>query len=86
MRDLESTLPKIAGIPLLLVWGGKDRVVDLRSAGIMAQRLQNARLAVMKGAGHLPYEEDPQEFSRIAREFLTNVRSTNTGSPARSVT
>jgi len=83
MRDLESSLPKIAGIPTLLVWGSRDRVVDLRSAEIMAQRLPGARVAVMKGAGHLPYEENPEEFSRIVREFLGDVRSTDTAGPAR---
>ena len=83
MRDLESSLPKIAGIPTLLVWGSKDRVVDLRSAEIMAQRLPGVRVAVMKGAGHLPYEENPEEFSRIVREFLGDIRSTDTAGPAR---
>lgn len=83
MEELESTLPKIAGMPTLLVWGSKDRVVDLRSAELMAQRLPGARVAVINGAGHLPYEENPEEFSRIVREFLTNVRSTDTASPAR---
>jgi pimeloyl-ACP methyl ester carboxylesterase len=67
----------------LLIWGSKDRVVDLRSAEIMAQRLPGARVAVMKGAGHLPYEENPEEFSRIVREFLENARSTDTASSAR---
>jgi pimeloyl-ACP methyl ester carboxylesterase len=83
MGELEATLPKIAGIPTLLIWGSKDRVVDLRSAEIMAQRLPGARVAVMKGAGHLPYEENPEEFSRIVREFLENARSTDTASSAR---
>jgi pimeloyl-ACP methyl ester carboxylesterase len=83
MRELESTLPKIAGIPTLLVWGSKDRVVDLRSAEIMAQRLPVARVAVVDGAGHLPYEENPEEFSRIVCEFLGSVRSTDITSPAR---
>jgi pimeloyl-ACP methyl ester carboxylesterase len=86
MTQLESTLPKIAGIPTLLVWGGKDRVVDLRSAEIMAQRLPGSRVAIIKGAGHLPYEESPEEFSRIVRQFLADARYKNTGSPARSVT
>jgi pimeloyl-ACP methyl ester carboxylesterase len=83
MGELEATLPKIAGIPTLLIWGSKDRVVDLRSAEIMAQRLPGARVAVMKGAGHLPYEENPEEFSRIVREFLENARSTDTASSPR---
>jgi pimeloyl-ACP methyl ester carboxylesterase len=83
MKELESTLPKIAGIPTLLVWGSKDRVVDPRSAEIMAQQLPLARIAVMTGAGHLPYEENPEKFSRLVREFLGNVRSIDTAGPER---
>ena len=83
MRELEVTLQKIVGIPTLLVWGSKDRVVDLRSAEIISQRLPGARVTVMNGAGHLPYEENPEEFSRIVREFLGSVRSTDTAGPAR---
>lgn len=83
MEELESTLPKIAAIPTFLVWGSKDRVVDLRSAEIMAQRLPGARVAVMRGAGHLPYEESTEEFSRIVSEFFRDVRSTDTARSAR---
>lgn len=83
MRELESVLPKIAGISTLLIWGSKDRLVDMRSAEIMAKRLPSARLVVMDGAGHLPYEENPEEFSRIVREFLRDVRSLYTAGPAR---
>jgi len=90
MRELESTLPKIAGIPTLLVWGSKDRVVDPRSAELLAGHLPKAKMALMNGAGHLPYEERPEEFSRILQEFLrdvsTDVSSTNIASSAREVT
>jgi pimeloyl-ACP methyl ester carboxylesterase len=86
MKELESTLPKIAAIPTVLVWGGKDRVVGPESAEIMAKRLTRARVAVMKGAGHLPYEENPEEFSRIVSEFFRDVRSTDTARSVRSVT
>jgi pimeloyl-ACP methyl ester carboxylesterase len=82
MKELESTISKIAEVPTLLVWGSKDRVVDLQSAEIIAQRLPHARIEVMKGAGHLPYEESPEEFSCIVREFLRDVRSTDTASLA----
>jgi pimeloyl-ACP methyl ester carboxylesterase len=86
MGQLESTLPKIAGIPTLLIWGDKDRVVDPASAELMAEHLPGARLAILQGAGHLPYEECPEEFCRIVQEFLNNVRSTDIASPAREVT
>ena len=83
MKELESTLPKVSGIPTLLVWGSKDRAVDPQSAEVMAQHLAGARIAVINGAGHLPYEENPEEFTRIVCEFLGEVRSNHTASPAR---
>jgi pimeloyl-ACP methyl ester carboxylesterase len=86
MKELESTLPKIAGIPTFLVWGGKDRVVDPESAEIIAKRLTRARVGVIRGAGHLPYEENPQKFSGMVSEFFRDVRSTDTARSARSVT
>lgn len=70
MRELEAALPKIAEIPVLLLWGSKDRVVGLGSAELLRQRLHMAQNAVIRGAGHLPYEERPQEFSAIVLDFL----------------
>ena len=74
------------GIRRLLVWGDKDRVVDLASAQVMAKHLPGARIAIVHGAGHLPYEECPEDFCRIVQEFLSNVRFSNIASPAREVT
>jgi len=70
MREIEAALPKIADIPVLLLWGSKDRVVDAGSAEVLRQRLHMAQMAVIRGAGHLPYEERPEEFSSIVLDFL----------------
>ena len=70
MEELKSALPKIGDIPVLLVWGSKDRVVDLESAEVLAQRVHAVGTEVIRGAGHLPYEEEPGEFSRIVLDFL----------------
>ena len=86
MSELESTLQKIAAIPTLLVWGSKDRVVDSKSADRMARLLPGSRVAILNGAGHLPYEECPEEFSRILQEFLRTVSPGEIASPAREVT
>ena len=85
MRELEATLPKILGIPTLLVWGSKDRVVDLHSAEYFGRHFKRVRTAVMSGAGHLPYEECPEEFCRIVADFLDETRS-QTPTTAREVT
>jgi len=70
MRELEAALPKIADIPVLLLWGSKDRVVDPGSAELLRRRLHMAQMAIIPGAGHLPYEESPEEFSGIVLDFL----------------
>ena len=70
MKELDSILPRLSGLPTLLVWGTRDGAVDPASALPLRRRLGNAELATIEGAGHLPYEERPEEFSRIVSEFL----------------
>jgi pimeloyl-ACP methyl ester carboxylesterase len=70
MQELKDSLPGIADIPTLLVWGSKDRVVDPASAAFLARSLPRAQIAIVEGAGHLPYEEVPEEFSRLVLDFL----------------
>lgn len=85
MRELESALEKIRDMPTLIVWGSEDRVVDPASAAVLSRHLKNLRIAIMNGAGHLPYEECPEEFCRIVADFLTQ-RSTVDLGPTREVT
>jgi pimeloyl-ACP methyl ester carboxylesterase len=70
LRELETTLPKLAGIPTLLMWGGKDTAVFTSSATPLAKYFSNSELVVFPGVGHLPYEECPEEFNRALLEFL----------------
>jgi pimeloyl-ACP methyl ester carboxylesterase len=75
MQELQSILPQLARVPTLLVWGSKDRAVDPASAEPLSRNFQSAQIAVIEGAGHLPYEECPEEFSRIVAAFLKSVAS-----------
>jgi pimeloyl-ACP methyl ester carboxylesterase len=70
MLVLEAALPKIADIPVLILWGSRDRVVDPTSAHHLAERLPRAEATIIEGVGHLPYEENPERFSRIVLSFL----------------
>jgi len=54
----------------MLVWGSKDRTVDPASVEPLRRYFQSAQVAIIEGAGHLPYEECPEEFNRIVLEFL----------------
>ena len=74
LRELQETLPKLAGIPKLLLWGGKDSAVYASSAAPLARFFPNSQLIVFPGIGHLPYEECAEEFNRVLIEFLTSVK------------
>jgi pimeloyl-ACP methyl ester carboxylesterase len=72
LRELEETLPKLAGVPTLLMWGEKDPAVYASSAARLAKYFRNSKLIIFPGIGHLPYEECPEEFNRALIEVLTS--------------
>jgi pimeloyl-ACP methyl ester carboxylesterase len=57
-------------MPVLLIHGDRDLLVPLSAAQEAAQRIPNARLAVMARTGHWPPRERPEQFNRIVLEFL----------------
>lgn len=71
LRELERILPRIARIPTLLVWGSRDRVVPPASAQPLLRNFERGELVTFPGAGHVPYEEVPEEFNRAVVGFLT---------------
>ena len=70
LDDLEQALPAIQHYPTLLMWGTRDRAVSFRSAEKLRQHFEDCRLVSFPGVGHLPYEEDTEEFNRALIEFL----------------
>jgi pimeloyl-ACP methyl ester carboxylesterase len=70
LRELQPAFTRITNLPTLLIWGRRDRAVPIESAEIVKQQFQQAELAVIEGAGHLPYEEVPEVFNRVVCEFL----------------
>ena len=74
LRELEDTLPKLASIPTLLMWGSKDSAVYASSAEKLKGYFPDSQLIVFPGVGHLPYEECPEEFNRALIEYLTSEK------------
>jgi pimeloyl-ACP methyl ester carboxylesterase len=74
LRELEATLPKLVGLPTLLMWGSKDSAVYASSAKPLSKYFPDSQLIIFPGVGHLPYEECPEEFNRELIEFLTREK------------
>jgi pimeloyl-ACP methyl ester carboxylesterase len=70
MQQLQRALPSIASVPVLLLWGGQDRVVSPRSGLLLRECFRDAQYFVLPNVGHLPYEEAPNDFNARVWRFL----------------
>jgi pimeloyl-ACP methyl ester carboxylesterase len=70
---LRELFPRLESIrkPTLIVWGAKDRLVPLKAAHILNQRLYGSDLVVFEECGHCPMEEAPDRFNRLLIDFLS---------------
>jgi proline iminopeptidase len=60
-------------VPSLVIHGERDPL-PLAAAQLVADTLPAARLAVIPGAGHMPFWESPESFFRLVDAFLTSPR------------
>ncbi|PTU32577.1 alpha/beta fold hydrolase [Stenotrophobium rhamnosiphilum] len=64
---LESRVPGLT-VPARIVWGDKDRALNVGGAKILAGLMPNASVLILPGIGHLPMLERPRE---VAADYLT---------------
>lgn len=55
--------------PVQVLWGERDRIVDVSSARRYAALLPHARLDILPDIGHLPMLEAPLRSARLIRHF-----------------
>jgi len=63
-------------IPTMLIVGEEDALIAPSIMRLMADRLTGSRFVTIRGAGHSPYFEQPEEFNRVLSGFL---REANVG-------
>jgi pimeloyl-ACP methyl ester carboxylesterase len=66
--DQRDLLPRIA-VPTLLIWGELDARAPLTVARQFEQAIPDAKLVVIRGAGHVSNLEQPELFNEADREF-----------------
>lgn len=58
-------------LPCLAVWGGEDAISPLANGHLIQQEVKGAELAIIDGAPHPCYLDQPEEWHRILLGFLT---------------
>ena len=66
---LDAVLPTI-DVPVLLVWGKQDKVLDVSSTEVFGALLPDVQTHIVDQAGHAVVNEKPRESARLYREFL----------------
>jgi pimeloyl-ACP methyl ester carboxylesterase len=57
-------------IPLLGIWGERDNISSPENSKIIMDNIKNAKVHIIREAGHACYLDKPEEFKMIVEEFL----------------
>ncbi|HYJ47220.1 MAG TPA: alpha/beta fold hydrolase, partial [Pyrinomonadaceae bacterium] len=71
-RDQTDLLPSI-NVPTLIVVGNEDSITPPAGAQAMRAKIEDSRLVIIEGAGHLSNVEQPEQFNRALVEFLRGL-------------
>jgi pimeloyl-ACP methyl ester carboxylesterase len=62
------------GLPTLIVWGEKDRMIPSSHGRAAADLIPGCRFELIPGAGHYPHEDSPERFVGVVADFVATTR------------
>lgn len=72
-KGIEARLPEIRQ-PVLLIWGDRDRYLDVAMTERFRSRIPHATVEILPGCGHSPHEEFPGRVVELINDFLADRR------------
>lgn len=60
-------------IPSLIVWGERDRIIPSSHGQLAHELMPGSRLEIFPGAGHFPFNDDPDHFINVLNDFIENT-------------
>jgi pimeloyl-ACP methyl ester carboxylesterase len=70
--DSFERLPALR-LPVLVLHGTEDRLVPVENARLLAERIPDAELVLLDGAGHVYHSEQPEVADAAVLRFLERV-------------
>ena len=72
---LAPDLLKQLNNPVHLIWGEKDPWESLNEAKEWKKKFKNIkRLDIIKGVGHCPHDEEPEQTNKLINEFIQETK------------
>ena len=61
------------GVPVLIVWGARDRLIPAHHGQDAHAAIPGSRLEIFDDVGHMPQLEAPGHFVAVLERFLTET-------------
>ena len=76
MAERSDSIPTLRtiNVPTLILAGEEDTITPLANAQLMHQQIKGSRLETIARGGHYSALEHPEEFGRMLRQFLDELR------------
>jgi len=68
----QKELKKIKA-PTLILWGSKDRILDVGNASVFEELISGSRKIIFEEVGHLPMVEIPEESAMVCKDFVEGM-------------
>ncbi|MBF0572836.1 MAG: alpha/beta fold hydrolase [Desulfamplus sp.] len=72
VKYVDTNLPKLKKIPMVILWGEHDFVFDLSFLREWKLRFPKVSVYLFKDAGHYLFEDKPHETCEIIKKFFSN--------------
>jgi abhydrolase domain-containing protein 6 len=69
-----ATYLKDLHMPVLIMWGDRDRIIHVSTAEVFQKGIPHAQTVIFKDCGHLPMLEIPRESAQAYASFLAEHR------------
>ena len=77
-KDVTAFLSEIR-IPVFLLWGDKDRILDVSSVAVYQKYLPDVQTRIIEECGHGLIIEKPEEAAKAYTKFLMNIETRKYG-------
>ncbi len=72
----EDRLYLAADVPSMIIWGENDRLIPVSHAHKAQEMLPDSRLEIFSDAGHFPFNDHPDRFVDLMRDFIATTKAT----------
>jgi pimeloyl-ACP methyl ester carboxylesterase len=71
--DARNRLYLSENVPTMLIWGDRDRIIPHHHGHHAHELMPHSRLEVFPGAGHFPFNDDPERFVAVISDFIATT-------------